>query len=134
MGLKNCPECGKLYIENPSGLCVECHQQQEENEFKVAEYLRKVSRSTIAEIHEATGVKEKIILQMIKQKRIFGDVEVAYPCESCGLAIIEGRLCAKCTKNITDQVKSVDWQTADARKDHGKVGRMYTKDMNRHES
>ena len=105
MGLANCPECGKLYVENPSKLCPECYRIEEENEDKVAQYLRANRRASISEIHEATGVDEKIILKMIKKGRITGDIQVEYPCESCGKPILEGRVCAECGRRVLEQIK-----------------------------
>ena len=32
MGLANCKECGKLYVQNPAGLCQDCYRIEEENE------------------------------------------------------------------------------------------------------
>ena len=105
MGLANCPECGKLYVENPAKLCPDCYRQEEENEEKVAQYLRDNRGASISEIHEATGVAEKIILKMIKKGRITGDIRVEYPCESCGRPILEGRVCAECGRRVLEQVK-----------------------------
>jgi flagellar operon protein (TIGR03826 family) len=108
MNLKNCPECGKVYVENPAGLCPECYQQEEEASVKVAEYLRDHPKSHIDDIHQATGVKHKVILKMIRKGRIFGDVSIAYPCETCGKAITEGRICNECSNNILSQLKKSD--------------------------
>ena len=105
MGLANCPECGKLYMENPSKLCPDCYRIEEENEDKVAKYLRGNRGASISEIHEATGVDEKIILKMIKKGRITGDIQVEYPCESCGRPILEGRVCPECGRRVLEQLK-----------------------------
>ena len=105
MGLANCPECGKLYVENPAKLCPDCYRLEEENEEKVAKYLRVNRRASIPEIHEATGVAEKTILKMIKKGRITGDIQVEYPCESCGRPILEGRVCAECGRRVLEQLK-----------------------------
>ncbi|WP_371372087.1 flagellar protein [Sporomusa aerivorans] len=105
MGLSNCPECGKLYVENAARVCPECYRKQEEDAEKVIEYLRDIDKATLEEIHQATGVKHKIILRLLRSGRIMGS-EISYPCESCGTLIAEGRLCDKCSKNILDQIKT----------------------------
>lgn len=105
MGLANCPECGKLYLENPSKLCQDCYALQEIDEEKVVNFLREKRKSTLQEIHEATGVRHKVILQMLNRHRITSDITVSYPCETCGEPITEGRICGKCNKNILDQIK-----------------------------
>ncbi|MDF2571194.1 MAG: YvyF: flagellar operon protein [Sporomusa sp.] len=107
MGLDNCPECGKLYVENAARLCPECYRRQNDDADKVMEYLRDTHKATLEEIHLATGVKHKIILRLIRSGRIMGNT-VSYPCESCGEPIVEGRLCDKCSKNILDQMKTED--------------------------
>ena len=60
MGLANCKECGKLFVQNPSGICPDCYQLLEEQESKVAAYLRDNQRASLNEVHEATGVPEKV--------------------------------------------------------------------------
>jgi ribosomal protein L32 len=105
MGLSNCRECGKLYMENSFNLCVDCLRLQEAEEMKVVTYLRDVvDHASVAEIHEATGVKQRVIMKMIQQGRIVGGAVIFYPCESCGAQIQQGRLCADCSQNILSQM------------------------------
>jgi ribosomal protein L32 len=106
MGLANCRECGKLFVQNPSGICLECYRVEEENENKVAKFLRDNQRASISEVNEATGVPEKIILKMLKKGRIMGDVQVEYPCENCGKPILLGRVCQECSRRVLDQIKT----------------------------
>ena len=105
MGLANCKECGKLFVQNPSGICPDCYQLLEEQESKVAAYLRDNQRASLNEVHEATGVPEKVILKMIKKGRITGADNIAYPCETCGRPITEGRVCQECGRRVLDQIK-----------------------------
>lgn len=106
MGLKNCSGCGKLMLENPRGICPDCYAQEEQDELTIVEFLREKKRSSVEDIHKATGVKYKVIIRMIQEKRILSDIEISYPCEMCGTAIAQGRLCGKCNKGILDQVKA----------------------------
>ena len=55
---------------------------------------------------EDTGVKEKVVLRMIKSGRVVSD-NVAYPCENCGADIYLGRLCDKCNQELTKQVEKL---------------------------
>lgn len=103
MGLANCPECGKVYVENAAKVCPDCYRKQEEDAERVMEYLRDVAKATLEEIHEATGVKHKIILRLLRSGRIMGSI-ISYPCETCGTLIEEGRLCTQCSKNILEQI------------------------------
>lgn len=107
MALANCKECGKLYLQNAAGLCPDCFRQEEEDQEKVAHYLRDHKRASITEVHEATKVPEKTILKMIKKGRITGgDILVSYSCETCGKAITEGRVCTECGRKVLDQLKA----------------------------
>ncbi|WP_094603829.1 hypothetical protein SPSIL_042390 [Sporomusa silvacetica DSM 10669] len=105
MGLTNCSECGKLYVENAARICPDCYRRQEDDAETVVEYLRDVDKATLDEIHQATGVKHKIILRLLHSGRIMGST-ISYPCETCGTLIDAGRLCDKCSKNILDQIRT----------------------------
>lgn len=104
MGLTNCSGCGKLMLDNPRGICPDCYAQEEQDELAIVEFLREKKRSSVEDIHKATGVKYKTIMRMIQEKRILSDMEITYPCESCGTPILQGRLCASCNKGILDQL------------------------------
>lgn len=129
MGVKNCPECGKLYMENPSGMCPACYAQEEVYEHKIGDYLREFGKAPIERIHEATGVSEKIILRMLKSGRLLveGLNLISYPCDMCGIPIFEGRICSKCNNNFTKQVKD-SYQPDRNSMDAQRGVRMYTKD------
>ena len=128
MGLSNCRDCGKLYVENSFGVCVDCLRLQEAEELKVVAYLRDtVDRASVAQIHEATGVKQRIIMKMIQQGRVIGGTIISYPCESCGAEIQQGRLCANCSQNILSQVS--DQENRQQAAENARRGvRMYSKD------
>ncbi len=124
MNLRNCPECGKLFVDNASGMCSDCYQLEEDAEYKIGEYLRKHDKASILEIHEETGVKERTILRMIKRGRIVTG-SISYPCDSCGRQIFEGRLCSECTQSFTTQVK--ESHERDLRRKQDGI-RMYSKE------
>ncbi|GBG57949.1 hypothetical protein SPFL3102_01669 [Sporomusaceae bacterium FL31] len=128
MGLGNCPECGKLYIENTSGLCPSCYEVEEYEELKIVEYLREKGKASIEEICNATGVREKTILRMMKRGRFKGDYEITHPCETCGVQISEGRLCPACNKNILDQVKISEAKRQEKEEERSGV-RLYSRDI-----
>lgn len=105
MGLANCPGCGKLYVENQSGVCVDCLRMEQDAEETVAKYLRNRQNSSIDEIHEATKVDVKIILKMIRKGRVTGGAVVSYPCESCRAPITSGKYCKECSEGVLGQVR-----------------------------
>lgn len=130
MGLKNCSECGKIYLENAVKLCPDCYEAEEAHERTIGEYLREHGRSSIEQIHQATGVKEKTIVRMLKSGRLFADGMIGYPCGMCGVVIYEGRLCAACGVGLVKQAqKSNENREEQKRAEHERLGvRMYSKD------
>ena len=133
MGLANCPECGKLFVQTNMNLCPQCWALEMEDADKVMAYLRDcVTKATMEEIHNATGVEHKVILRLLKAGRIMSDVEISYPCDSCGEPILEGRLCEKCSQNIASQLADMDSRMRSQKEREEEArrsgGRMYSKD------
>ncbi|WP_196595400.1 flagellar protein [Pectinatus frisingensis] len=105
--MKNCPECGRLFIDTGAGMCSDCVAEEEKKELVVSSYLRDNPGSTIKQIYEATGIKEKTIMRMIRAGRFIGKGSITYPCERCGELISEGRYCAKCTQELQNDIKKM---------------------------
>ena len=130
--IRNCSECGKLYADSGLGMCRDCYRQEEENEAVVANFVRDHPHTSVEEIHEATGIKEKTIYRMIRNGRVVSEMEISYPCESCGTPIVKGRLCDKCSSSILKQVyeneKKREAKKPEAPKKSGSRG-MYTNKM-----
>ncbi|WP_196592602.1 flagellar protein [Pectinatus sottacetonis] len=103
--MRNCPECGKLFIDTGAGMCRDCLRKEEESELIVSSYLRDNPGSTIKEIYDATGVKERTIMRMIRAGRFIGKGKISYPCERCGTLITEGRYCNKCMQELKEDIK-----------------------------
>lgn len=129
MGLKNCSECGKIYLENPSKLCPDCFAQEELNEHAIGEYLRENGRSSIEAIHKGTGVKERTIVRMLKAGRLFTSGMIGFPCEMCAKTIYEGRFCSACSSGLLKQAKRCNDDREALRAQQERDGiRMYSKD------
>lgn len=129
MGLRNCMECGKLCMETPSKLCQDCFAQEEIHEHAIGEYLRETGRATVEQIHHATGVKEKIIIRMLKSGRLITKGSIGYPCEMCREPIYEGRLCSKCGSGLMKQIEQSNEEREIGERQHQRDGlRMYTRD------
>lgn len=138
MQIGNCPECGKLYQKNATGMCPNCYKKEEEYEQIVAEYVRDHQKCSVSEIHEATGVKEKTIIRMIKNGRFFNEnTMISYPCQQCGAPIYEGRICQKCNESFLKQVKDAEEKRKNLNSSLNQTGGtdkvkskgMYTKNM-----
>lgn len=96
--IRNCPGCGKLYMVNPRKLCPECQDQEIRDEDTVAAYLRDTKHASLAQICHDTGVKESVVLRMIKRGSITDGV--TYPCEACGKPIERGQYCDECAHRL----------------------------------
>lgn len=120
-------------MENAVRLCHDCYAKEEEFERVVAEFVRDNPRSSVELICKNTGVKEKVVLRMIRAGRFVNDAEISYPCESCGKPIYRGKRCDECNNDFIKQAQSVTKQYKNLDKETGETeaaGRgMYTKHM-----
>ncbi|MCD8500924.1 MAG: hypothetical protein LRY71_03650 [Bacillaceae bacterium] len=103
--IDNCPRCGKIFVKALRDVCEACFKQEEKDYQTVYNFIRKKENrmSTVSEVEEETGIEERIITKFIRQGRIHisNFPNLAYPCESCGTSIREGRICPACKGNIT---------------------------------
>lgn len=107
--LKNCSGCGKVYMEIGQGMCPDCYRKEQEDEQTVYSYVRDHDRCSIKQIVDDTGVKERVILRMLKQGRfIASGFQINYPCQGCGTPITTGKLCSKCSNDIINQAKRLE--------------------------
>lgn len=101
MELKNCIDCGKVFIHPSRDLCPSCYEVEEVDFKKVREYLWNKRSSSVEDVHEMTGVPVKRIVKFIRERRLTGmGVDLTMPCEGCGTPIFEGRFCADCRDRI----------------------------------
>ncbi len=106
--IANCPVCGKLYMETGQRMCRDCYEKELEDENTVATFVRENEKVTIREICEGTGVRERVVMRMIRAGRfIESGIEIQYPCESCGTPITRGRLCEKCNNELVQQMAAL---------------------------
>ena len=88
-------------------MCPACYDVELEQEKIVHDYVRDHDKCSIRMIVDDTGVKEKVVLRMIKSGRVVSK-NVAYPCENCGADIFVGKLCEKCSKDLNKQVEKLN--------------------------
>ncbi|AZR73905.1 hypothetical protein BBF96_11195 [Anoxybacter fermentans] len=136
MQLKNCIECGKVFVHPTMNICSECYEEEEKDFEKVKEYLWDKASASIDEIHKMTGVSKKRIIKFIKSGRITAgelNFENVLTCESCGEPIKEGRYCKKCSerlfKGLTEGLEEKKVEKSDTRKS----AKMYTAEWLRKE-
>ena len=104
--LKNCPECGKVFLENGGGYCPACMKQREEQKAAIVSFLREHPESGVDEICAALGVKKSLVIYMLQPGRLDGlDVHVSYPCAACGEMIFSGRYCRPCAAQMAEALE-----------------------------
>lgn len=119
MDLRNCPECGKVFVYIHTNLCPACKKNEEEDFLKVNAYLRDHPQITIFELSEETGVDEVRIVKWVREGRIEGKSYpgLAVSCERCGKLVQSGRYCIQCSNELargfTDQEKREEKQSPD---------------------
>lgn len=108
MNLKNCENCGVVFVDPVRDICRDCYYKEEEAFQTVYRFLshRKNREATISQIVEETKVEEELIIKFMKQNRLRASQfpKLAYPCENCGADIIEGRLCMDCTVKLKKDI------------------------------
>src|SRR5690625_4709170 len=102
--LGNCERCGTVFAKTIRDICPVCYREEEKAFQKVYGFLtkRKNREATLKEIVAATEVDEDVIIKFMKENRLRASKfpKLAYPCDKCGVDIIEGRLCMMCSSQI----------------------------------
>ncbi len=108
MQIKNCESCGAVFVDPVRKICRDCYYKEEEAFQKVYRFItqKKNREATIPEIVKATGVEEELIIKFLKTNRLRASQfpKLAYPCESCGVDIVEGRLCEQCKRDMRQEL------------------------------
>ncbi len=102
----NCADCGRLFLNQGTGkLCPECLQRQEKQMDEIASFVRDNPRSNVSEICAALGVKKSLVISMLQSGRLEEtNINIKYPCASCGKMIRNGRYCKACGQKITGEL------------------------------
>ncbi|AMX82299.1 hypothetical protein GS3922_00540 [Geobacillus subterraneus] len=111
--LANCAKCGRLFVKlSTRDVCESCYQEEERQFERVYAFLRKRENrtATMAQVVDATGVEEKLIIQWIRAGRLqlVHFPNLGYPCDSCGTMIREGRLCANCLGKLQADLRQAE--------------------------
>lgn len=121
--LANCNTCGNVFAKGIRDVCPACYKLEEEAFQKVYKFLslRKNREATLEEIAAQTEVDKELIVKFLKQNRLRSSKfpKLSYPCEMCGVAIVEGKLCVDCSVSLQkdliqheEDVKKQSKQTA----------------------
>jgi len=103
--LKNCKQCGKLYLYTGNSLCRDCLEELEKSFLKVRDYISQNPEADIETVSKATGVEPKQILQMLRDGRLQYKGAIVLKCKSCGAPIESGYLCLDCQREMSNYVR-----------------------------
>lgn len=108
--VKNCPECGDLFLQHLRTICNACYKAKEDSYEVVYNYMkrRENRQATLFEVHEKTGVAEERIIHYIREGRIqvVGLPNFSYPCEICERPVQDGRVCSSCRKEFKEELQN----------------------------
>ena len=118
--IKECGECRGTLTYKGLGeyVCEKCGLVQWDDYGKVRKYLEDHRRATVADVAMATGVKQRIVNELIREQRIeiARNSRVFLRCEKCGEDIREGRYCVKCAGQLSRIIEGEDKAAAQKRK------------------
>ena len=112
MELKNCRQCGKVYIYNGSYLCMNCQDEMERQFTLVKEYISKNPQADIETIEKDTGVESKLILRLIREGRLQYKGKDGLVCKRCSTPIDTGYYCKECMQQLNQYVNHLMDQSA----------------------
>lgn len=108
--LMNCPNCESIFVKSKfRDVCERCYREEELEYEKVYQYIKKRQNRTasIAQVVEATGVDEDLIVKFLKNGKLKQTQfpNLAPPCEKCGAPVMSGRICVTCKQNMETDLK-----------------------------
>lgn len=110
MNVRNCRKCGRIfnYVVGPF-ICPGCRDALEADFQRVKEYVREHKGATINQVAEACEVEPSQIHQWLREERLelAEGSGIVLACELCGAAIMSGRYCDKCRRDLTMGLKDV---------------------------
>ena len=127
MDIRNCKRCNRLFQYNGIKYCPKCVLELDEMFIKVRDYLYENKNANIAEVSEATGVEEKVILEFLRDGRLeLREPSLDLTCERCDKPITSGRMCKDCLalferiikKDINESARTVENLKRDAGRVH----------------
>ncbi|MBQ3544357.1 MAG: flagellar protein [Lachnospiraceae bacterium] len=109
MDVKNCRTCGRLfnYISGRQ-MCPACRAQLEEKFQEVKKYVEENKNATLSQVAEEMDVPVRQLKDWIREERlILSDAWGEIVCDSCGKAIVTGRFCVDCKRNMANKLGDV---------------------------
>ncbi len=102
MELAKCVRCGKLFNRVKLTVCPPCELEEEKEILAVQVYMRDHPGESLEEVSNALNIYLDDIERWIAEKRLsVVSIEgTAIKCIMCGVPIITGRICARCSERL----------------------------------
>lgn len=103
MKVKACKKCKNLFETfKDTDYCPACAHELNKVFNTVKKYIRDNNSAGIHEVSEACHVSPKIIIQWVREERLYftEESEIAIPCLKCGNKISIGKYCDKCRNEM----------------------------------
>ena len=111
MGIRNCTECGRVFVYVINDMCPNCVMQEDAYFKTIADYVKDNPKVDVAEISKGTGIDAGKIIKMLKGGRLIPICEQhdlsLLVCERCGISIANGRFCPRCFENVSKMLIGV---------------------------
>jgi flagellar operon protein (TIGR03826 family) len=106
MPLSNCKRCGSVFARTNKSICPKCFEKEEEDFKRAVDWLRENPGRTIQKLSDETGIKQSLVLQWIREKRItIGQASGLLCCNKCGVPIQSGNYCDHCKLGLSQAVQ-----------------------------
>ncbi|MBU0600400.1 flagellar protein [bacterium] len=106
MNLMNCTKCGSLFVSIGRPVCFLCIEKERKEFEMVKKFIEEHPHSTVSQVVEATGVSEKLVIDLIKKGQIkSNEAMIVYECEICARPIHAGKVCNICKEKLTVDLK-----------------------------
>ncbi|MCL6451423.1 MAG: hypothetical protein K6T75_09035 [Acetobacteraceae bacterium] len=125
MQVRNCDQCGKLFLNTGGTLCPACAAEEDRQFEAVREHLSGNPGSSLEDTHRATGVAKERILKFLRQGRLMlASAAGELSCERCGRPIALGSVCPTCADELRRQLQEAQAAARRALKEL-QAGRMH---------
>lgn len=101
MELKNCEDCGRLFMSAGALRCPECLDKEEAVFARIRDYVWEHPGVTVEEVVRELGVKPEKVLAYLREGRL---AIKGLTCQNCGAPIAMGRLCQRCVGELQTDV------------------------------
>lgn len=139
--IRNCKQCGKVFLSSGSLLCPECFEAQEKQFHIVKEYLLENKGTPATKVSKETGVPVEVVAEFVRRGHLVGvnlEKDDSSKCAICKKPVSAGRICPDCRRALMESKiggvgglnLSSEPPRVSAQKEQPKAGgQMYTMDL-----